>query len=157
MQIGKCLLVYNEFKSTIPKYDVTPAEVQLLVLMHSDNAGEIAVKELEVLRDEVRSSPDEKLRLTSKYIARHEDKKRVTVESVWPGHNSRLPVSFDEVTDKEGKPIFTKEGSALSKPNDGETMTIAGKVFTKADVEKLLAANIKPIEEAIPESELVNA
>jgi len=157
MQTGTCFLVYNEFKSTIPKYDVTPAEVQLLVLMHSDNAGECAVRDLRVTGEETRSSADERLRLMTKYIARHEDKKRVTVESVWPGHNSRLPVRFDEVTDKEGKPLFTSTGDSLAKPTSGETMVIAGKVFTKADVEKLIAANIKPIEESIPESDLVNA
>lgn len=152
MQIASCLLVYNEFKSSVVKEGVTPAEVQLLVLMHSDNAGECAVKNLKITGEDDRTSADEKKRLCGKYLAKHPDEKRVTVESIWPGHNSTLPERFDQVTDKEGVPVFTKDGQSVNAPKT-ESIVVGGKVFTKEQLEKLVASSVKVEETDLNEKE----
>lgn len=142
MQLANCLLVLNEFKSSVPKKNITPAEAQFLVLAHSENAGQISVTQLKVLTETVtRSSAEEKQRLAALYINKHTDPKRVTVESIWPGVNAKLPETFAEVVDKDGKPVFDKDGKLLTAAPE-DSITIAGVSYSREQLEKLVAKNV---------------
>jgi len=144
-------VVLNEFKSSVPKLNVTPAEVQFLVLAHSDNAGECAVKNLKIIGEEKRSSQEERTRLSAFYISKHTDPKRVTISSIWPGVSAKLPERFDEVVDKDGNPVFKADGTAIHAVA-AETILIGGKVFSKQELEALVASKVQ-VEEVEIEAE----
>lgn len=145
MQIGEATLVYNEFKSSLQKKDITPAEAQFLVLAFHELAGQCPIINLKVTGEVKRTSQQELQRLATKYIKSHKDEKRVTLDKIWPGRNARLPERFDEVTDPDGNQVFDAKGTNLTKLDTNAPILIGGQSFTMEQLEALVAKNVKPI------------
>lgn len=94
MQIANILLALGgDNTNTVPKYNVTPAEVAVLMAIH----GEQAVMEIEPVGDVDRDNRDERSRLFSVYASAKDHDNNVVVRGMFPGVASRVPESFDEL------------------------------------------------------------
>lgn len=140
MQIANCTLILNEFKASVPKKDITPAEAMLLVHMHSENAGGMPVTKL-VIKEKVTvptltatSSEADKeahadaLRRNKKVEEaekRTDQQERTRLAQSYKPFSTdaktitvekvfpkgqKLPRAFEEVTDVEGNQVFGKGG-----------------------------------------------
>lgn len=135
MQTASCLLIINEFKSKIPKNDVTPGEVQLLIHMHHGNAGQMPIEALKIGKDIDRTPQQEKNRLKMHYIFKHDDKDRVTVESLYPGTNFKMPEKFEDIVDIDGNKVFGNAGSVVPPK-----IKVGDKEYTEAELQSFIAA-----------------
>lgn len=140
MQTANCWIKTDKFNEVFKK-DVTPAEAQHLIKQFQDSVGTIPVHKLEMQKDVERSSAAEKNRLLQHYREKH--KGVLVVESMFPGATPSLPTRFDEVVDKQGNKVFSTEGQSLT---DEPKIIVGGKAFRKEDIEKMLAAQIKPVD-----------
>lgn len=116
MQIANCTLLLNEFKASVPKNLVTPAEVMLLIHMHHENAGGMPIQKLAIAKEPItRDDQSERKRLAEFYKPFSTDPKAITIEKVFP-KGQKLPQTFEEVTDVEGNKVFSKGGETHSVP-----------------------------------------
>lgn len=142
MQRATCLVTLNEFKASVPK-TVTAAEAMLLIRMHSDNAGQPAVSHLVILKDDSNANDtQERKRLASHYIEKHEDIKRVTINTVFPP-GQKLPQKFSEITDKEGNHIFKDDGTSIASSSTMTTqlvqkIKVGDKEYTAEELAKFI-------------------
>lgn len=86
--------------SDVPKYNVTPAEVQVLTEGFRDAVGGNPISDLVITGTVKRSSRKEIERLTREYGSlsiKVDDRKISVLSRCFPGMNARLPMSFDEV------------------------------------------------------------
>lgn len=164
MQIANCTLILNEFKASVPKKDITPAEAMLLIHMHGENAGGMPVTKLTIKEkktvptltatstdeqkaehakaegrnkkvDEAAKRTDqfERTRLSQTYKPFSTDSKAITVEKVFP-KGTKLPQTFDEVTDADGNVVFGKDGSLKAAAPVAATLKVDGITYTEADI-----------------------
>ena len=96
MQIANALLALaGERDNTVPKYDVTPAEVLLLRALH----GEDAVTDIVIL-DATKNvkSAEERERLYGAYARNTPEGRRCPeLDALFPGVAARLPETFDDI------------------------------------------------------------
>lgn len=140
MQIANCTLLLNEFKASVPKKDITPAEAMLLVHMHSENAGgmpvtKLVIKEKKTVPTLTATSTDAQkeehataLRRNKKVEEadkRTDQQERARLAQTYKPFSTdaktitvekvfpkgqKLPQTFEEVTDADGNAIFGKGG-----------------------------------------------
>lgn len=158
MQIANCNVILNEFKSTVPKKNITPAEAMLLIHMHKSNAGETPVVALQIQKDAAKSldnpkqdrtANEELARLRGIYRNKSDDKKIVTITSVFPSAAS-VPQKFSDIVDENGATVFSDDGRVLvdGKTKESDTVTIGGSTMDKGEIAKGLAelARLKQLE-----------
>ncbi|MGF7008108.1 hypothetical protein [Aminobacter sp. BE322] len=98
MQLASILLaIGGDTGNTVPKYDVTPAEVAVLRVIHGDDA----VTEIEPISEVARTSRAERQRLIEIYASVQPDGSRRSraVDMLFPGVAARVFESFDEIDD----------------------------------------------------------
>ena len=88
MQTANCIIKTSDVH-TIPVYGVTPAEAQVLVKIHFKGANGQALESAALATDVERDGQAEYERLCAKYNPS-------IIAEMWPGHNKRLPQTFDE-------------------------------------------------------------
>lgn len=147
MQVANATLTLNEFKATIPKNDITPAEAMLLVHMHSENAGGMPLANLTIAKAPIqRTDQEERNRLAQFYKPFSTDAKAITVEKVFP-KGSKLPQTFEEITDVEGNKLFKADGSLATDPKAPAKVELVQKIkvgdkeYTAEELKTLLAIN----------------
>lgn len=93
MELAHCILALGGDKSmTVPKFNVTPAEIAVLMAIH----GEDAVFDIQPTGEKVkRSNADEMDRLYAAYPAKDADGKPM-IQSVYPG---KMPIIHKKLTD----------------------------------------------------------
>ena len=94
MELANCLVALGgDRDNTVPKYDVTPAEVAVLCAIH----GADAVFDIEPLEKEITVNPREEVaRLASLYTAK-DDEGSLIVTKVYPGVTPVLHQTFDDL------------------------------------------------------------
>lgn len=103
MQVGNIWLRLNNFGSSIPLMDVTPAEVAILNEDHGMNANaKDCCFDLSDVREEKRSDEAEINRLREKYCNARDKKGVGLAEKLYPGKTPKLPQTFEEVGLKAG-------------------------------------------------------
>ena len=147
MQIANCEIILNEFGSRVPKNNVTPAEVQMLIHMHGTNAGKFPIYGLKIVGEVKRTSTEEKQRLKGLYKPFSEDAKALTVERMWPGAVAKLPDKFNEVVDPEGRPCFTDTGEVKVEE---ALIELGGKKYTKAELAQIVQNQQAAVESVKP-------
>lgn len=141
MQIANCTLLLNEFKASVPKHNITPAEAQLLIHMHGENAGEMPIKSLVIQKEGITKSDIEvRKRLAEFYKPFSTDPKAITVEKVFP-KGTKLPQTFEEVIDVEGNQVFGKDGALKSAAPVVATLKVDGITYTESDIAAAKKAN----------------
>lgn len=96
------LALGGDRRNTVPKFDITAAEIAVLQAIHGDEA----VTEIEVVGDVNRSNRDELSRLRQTYgRARPEGSEVSHVDVLFPGAAARV---FDTVEELELSEIFFK-------------------------------------------------
>jgi len=94
MQTANILLsLAGEHGNTVPMFDVTPAEVAVLNVIH----GNDSVKEIEPLKDIKRSHSVELERLQRRYGKPQTDGRGNPVSMLFPGAAARVFERFDEL------------------------------------------------------------
>lgn len=137
MELANVLLALEGDKNmTVPKFDVTPAEIAVLTAIH----GGDAVFDIEPTGNEVaRSNREEIERLLIQYPARDQDGKSIVL-SVYPGHSPILHQTLSDLqlppelykTDSRVKPAATKAVKA-AKGKPAPLAEIAAKPTNSAD------------------------
>lgn len=140
MQTADCTLILNEFKASIPRQNVTPAEVMYLIHSHHANAGGMPIKELKIGKDVPRTDKQELDRLAIHYRPFSPDPKALTLQKVFP-KGTKLPQTFAEVTDIDGNQVFSAKGETVAAP--AEKHKVGDKEYTIEEL-KALAAKVIP-------------
>mgnify|MGYP000908862086 CR=1 FL=1 len=127
------LALGGDRRNTVPKYDVTPAEIAVLQAIHGDDA----VTDIEVKGEKEKSNREELSRLRQIYgRARPEGGDVAYVDVLFPGAAARVFQTIDELELNE---IFFKaEGRAVPSKTDegsqeGKTKKTSKKSTKKAD------------------------
>lgn len=146
MQIANCTLVLNEFKASVPKHNITPAECMLLIHMHGENAGGMPIQNLVIQKEGTTKSDIEvRKKLAEFYKPFSTDPKAITVEKVFP-KGTKLPQTFEEVIDVEGNAVFNKDGTLKSsvpvqiKTEVVQKIKVGDKEYTAEELAKLIPA-----------------
>ncbi|MCW4115668.1 hypothetical protein NPA31_011905 [Aurantimonas sp. MSK8Z-1] len=131
MQTASILLALGgDSGNTVPKYDVTAAEVALLMAIH----GAQAVTEVEPKGDVKRSNREELRRLHSVYDKARDNANQCYVDQLFPGAAARVFESFDEL---ELPPELYKAQTRVSPDSTAASAPAAGKALgdmTKAEL-----------------------
>ncbi|MFY7925569.1 MAG: Rho termination factor N-terminal domain-containing protein [Aquidulcibacter sp.] len=101
-------------RNTVPKYNVTVAEVEVLRFIH----GEDAVFDIELLPETVKRTHRQEIgRLTEKY-GRQEGEARVSpaVATLYPGSGARVPETFEDLDLPDELFIAIGRKTTASKP-----------------------------------------
>ncbi|MGN6451327.1 MAG: hypothetical protein ACTHLK_22585 [Brucella intermedia] len=108
--------------NTVPKYNITAAEIAVLQAIHGDEA----VTDIEVIGDVDRSNRDELARLRQAYgRARPEGSDVSHVDALFPGAAARV---FDTVEELELDEIFFKaEKRAVPEAKSEKATDVSGK------------------------------
>lgn len=111
MQTANCWVALGgDTGNTVPKFEVTPAELAVLQLIH----GSDAVFDIVPGADVNRSNRDERSRLLATYGKPEGSREPSAVNVLFPGIAARLPESFDELDIDES--FFKATGRASTKP-----------------------------------------
>lgn len=94
MKVANFNLKLNKLGSTVPLFEVTPAEAQLLTSVHHANAGESPLKDRSEVKEVQRTDQEEIKRLLGKYQTK-------MVRAMYPGASPNLPKDF-ETAEKVG-------------------------------------------------------
>lgn len=154
MQIADCDVMIGKYKDTVPRTDVTPAEVQYLIHEHQNTVGQCPVINLVIKEGKARvnlhnadgsirgsrdrTSLDEKSRLKTIYDSNPVMEKN-KVEKMYPGTNATLPLKFSEVVDKEGNYPYADDGKLVAGQPDG-SVQIGGEKYSEEELKQLVAA-----------------
>jgi hypothetical protein len=150
MQIANILLsLGGDNRNQVPKYDVTPAEVAVLRVIH----GEDAVIDIEPLGEIKRTNREERQRLAQIYSQVQPDgtRRSPAVDSLFPGVAARVYESFDEMDDLPEE--FFKAATRVSASRTvAKPVTVPkpkrGKAAKVEEVELLDPEGDEPIDEA---------
>lgn len=116
MQIATCWVALGgDTGNTVPKFDVTPAEIAVLQLIH----GSDAVFDISPGPDVNRSNRDERSRLQAFYGKPEGSREPSAVNVLFPGIGARLPETFDELEIDES--FFKATERATTKSVSGHT------------------------------------
>jgi hypothetical protein len=119
MQIGTCWLKFDKAGSNVQLSDVTPAQAVVLRAIHSGNLGGAdPVSGIQIVGDVVRTSVEEKERLSYRYGNK-------TVEALFPGVSAVLPTTFEVAKDVPIVPIAVP--TLTGKPSAPSTITVGAK------------------------------
>jgi hypothetical protein len=111
MQTAHCWVALGgDTGNTVPKFDVTPAEIAVLQLIH----GSDAVFDIVPVGDINRSNRDERSRLQAFYGKPEGSREASAVDRLFPGIAARLPESFNEIELDES--FFKATERATLKP-----------------------------------------
>lgn len=113
MQIANILLaIAGERGNTVPKYDVTPAEVAVLRLLH----GEDAVTDIEITGEKKTTHKAERERLNEIFARKNEQGHffAPAVSQLFPGAAASLFDTFDELDIPED--FYKAKGRMTPKP-----------------------------------------
>lgn len=111
MQTANCWVALGgDTGNTVPKFEVTPAELAVLQLIH----GSDAVFDIVPGADVNRSNRDERSRLLATYGKPEGSREPSAVNVLFPGIAARLPEAFDELDIDES--FFKATGRASTKP-----------------------------------------
>lgn len=111
MQTATCWVALGgDTGNTVPKFDVTPAEIAVLQLIH----GSDAVFDISPGPDVNRSNRDERSRLQAFYGKPEGSREPSAVNVLFPGIGARLPETFDELELDES--FFKATERATTKP-----------------------------------------
>lgn len=118
MEIAKCLVALGgDLNNVVPKYDVTPGEVAVLIGIH----GEGAVTDIEATGEVERTNRQEldRLRdpLTGYGRAQNSDGKPI-VHEVFPGAGARVPDIFADMELPESLFKVAPKAKKAEKPAD---------------------------------------
>jgi len=90
MKTANCWLIIDPKGSNVPKSGVTPAEVQILVHLHSALAGKCAVHDLEENKEEIKQTDAQEVnRLRGIYGGK-------VITDLYGKVNHKLPTTFKE-------------------------------------------------------------
>lgn len=114
--------LYGGRDTTVPKYDVTPAEVAVLRAIHGDDAVHDVEPTGDVLDEDGRAprNRDELARVKEKYAGANTSP---LIERLFPGSAARVPETFDELDLPEElyKPLArAKPQKAADRPDPDE-------------------------------------
>lgn len=128
MELANVLLALEGDKNmTVPKFDVTPAEIAVLTAIH----GGDAVFDIEPTGKEIaRSNREEVERLIMQYPARDQDGKSIVL-SVYPGHS---PILHQTLSDLQLPPELYKTDSRLAPAAPKASKAKAAKPAPLADI-----------------------
>mgnify|MGYP000844789630 CR=1 FL=1 len=166
MQLANCTVIISTFGDTVPKEDVTPAEVQYLIHEHMKTVGRIPVRDLVITSDEAkvaiaydeggkpkafrtRTAQDEKRRLKELYDSRPDKENKV--EKMFPGVSPNLPQKFSEVVDTEGNHPFGEDGHLVAGTPTGK-INIGGKEYSPEEAAQLIKAGEVALKVNQPQS-----
>lgn len=135
--------------NTVSKFNVTPAEIAVLRVLHGDDA----VSEINVVGSVERTDREERARLMERYGTHHEGRVRaVSVETLFPGAAARVFHKIDELDIPEqffvatgrkgGKTIADLEPDSAEAKN-AATVAKADKAAADATADKAVAAAVK--------------
>lgn len=96
MQVANCWLILDKYGSNVPKKNITPAELIILVKDRQDIIGKFPIHNL-VVHEGLKSRltpAQERIRLRHKY-GQNKDKK-FKIDVVFPGETTKLPETFEE-------------------------------------------------------------
>lgn len=93
MELANCIVALGgDIQNTVPKFNVTPAEVALLLAIHGDQS----VTEIEVTGTVERRNAEEAERLMANYPARNEDG-ALLLQVIYPGRSPVLHQTFADL------------------------------------------------------------
>ncbi|MDV2964528.1 hypothetical protein RZ532_00950 [Nitratireductor aquimarinus] len=135
MELANVLVALGgERGHTVPKRNVTPAEVAILMAIH----GEDAVHEIEVQEDTSdRSGRAEVEHLYERYKATDPDTGKFIVGEVFPGRNPDLPKTFEAL----GLPDELYKATSRATPAKGKAKKSASQKKPAAPKEPETPAN----------------
>lgn len=150
MQTANILLALGgDRDNQIPKYNVTPAEIAVLRLIHGDES----VTDVEPVGELKRSSKEERQRLNDIYarVQPNGTRKAVEVDALFPGAAARVFETFDEldldeVFYKTETRVSAKAADPLDHDGDGKKGGTKPKA-ARATKAKAKAEPQEPVEE----------
>jgi hypothetical protein len=138
MQTCECKVALADKRSVVLRRGITPAEAIILMEIHGDHAIMEPVQKENVSR----TTMEEKSILCAKY----DRPQRMIVERMFPGHDPRIPMTFEEAN------IDVKLAPAVKREKGNITTVTGGKADLKSsskDMKK--AAQEMPAEESVVE------
>lgn len=111
MQTASILLALGDDQAnTVPKSNVTPAEIITLMAIH----GESSVSEVDIADEDADINPREELdRLRRRYGGARDPENKPIIASLFPGAGARLPDTFAELGLED---MMFKGGEPPAKP-----------------------------------------
>lgn len=111
MELANCLVALGgDRDNTVPKYNVTPAEVAVLCAIH----GADAVFDIEPLENEISVNPREEVERLARLYPAKDDEGALIVAKVYPGVTPVLHQSFADL----GLPTDFYKAVERQKPKD---------------------------------------
>lgn len=129
MQLAHCWVALGgDTGNTVPKFDVTPAEIAVLQAIH----GSDAVFDIVPVNDTNRSNREERSRLLAFYGKPAGSREVSAVDALFPGMSARLPETFEELELDESFFKATERATASSGPT---SKVSAGTSVNQVDVD----------------------
>ena len=109
MKTASGWLIIDRTGSNVQKHDLTPAEVQLLCVMHMPVIGKFPISDLKETADVKRTDAEEVARLSMKYG-------KTRVEGLFGKVNPKLPADFKSALTVPGDHQPAEESEAKVEP-----------------------------------------